>query len=404
MKSSWIKRTMSLFLAGALSVSMLAGCSQNETDEETQAASDESQETVQSAVVAEAGTPLEQVDPTEIIATIGEKEIPASEVFYVYYLMKTGLEQSAGISDWGTELYSGYTYADYMKTLVENQVVTFEYLDSMMDDYDVSLTDEEEENAVSEVQTFLDSMPDEYKDAFGFNEENIREMYVKTFLTNKVYSAYSDEVESNLTDEELADCKFKEVQHILISTRYTETTQTSEDSEETEDTTAEAESFKEDQKKVAEEVLQKVNDGENFETLADEYTADSGVTYYVNEKGQTPDGSTMVSEFTDAVNQLHEGEVSGLVETEYGYHIIKCISEDNQDAADQAISTLVASKIQENYSTWLSENEVSFTDVWQNYPIVNPDVSDETSEESSESSESDESQSETEAETETEAE
>ena len=47
-----------------------------------------------------------------------------------------------------------------------------------------------------------------------------------------------------------------------------------------------------------------------------------------------------------------------------------------------------------------SENEVSFTDVWQNYPIVNPDVSDETSEESSESSESDESQSETEAETE----
>ena len=73
MKSSWIKRTMSLFLAGALSVSMLAGCSQNETDEETQAASDESQETVQSAVVAEAGTPLEQVDPTEIIATIGEK-------------------------------------------------------------------------------------------------------------------------------------------------------------------------------------------------------------------------------------------------------------------------------------------------------------------------------------------
>ena len=53
-----------------------------------------------------------------------------------------------------------------MKTLVKIQVVTFEYLDSMMDNYDVALTEEEQENAVSEVQTFLDSMPAEYKDAF----------------------------------------------------------------------------------------------------------------------------------------------------------------------------------------------------------------------------------------------
>lgn len=72
----------------------------------------------------------------------------------------------------------------------------------------------------------------------------------------------------------------------------------------------------------AEEVLAKVKSAEkNFEELAQEYgedlTSSKGGDLGYFGRGQ------MVSQFEEAVFALEEGEVSELVKTEFGYHIIK---------------------------------------------------------------------------------
>lgn len=73
-------------------------------------------------------------------------------------------------------------------------------------------------------------------------------------------------------------------------------------------------------KAEAEEVLAKVNAGEDFDALMEQYTDDSDES----KKGYTfADDGTMVQEFTDASFALKVGETSGLVETSYGYHIIR---------------------------------------------------------------------------------
>jgi parvulin-like peptidyl-prolyl isomerase len=78
----------------------------------------------------------------------------------------------------------------------------------------------------------------------------------------------------------------------------------------------------------AEYVLQKVKAGEDFAALADEFSEDPGNRASETGKGlgglyDWTDRNRFVTEFSDAAWALEEGQASGLVETRFGYHIIK---------------------------------------------------------------------------------
>lgn len=79
---------------------------------------------------------------------------------------------------------------------------------------------------------------------------------------------------------------------------------------------------------LAKQILQKISRGEDFEKLIEEYGEDPGMEmspdgYIIDAEGYTPEGSQMVQEFTEGSNALKVGEVSGIVKTAYGFHIIK---------------------------------------------------------------------------------
>ncbi len=72
---------------------------------------------------------------------------------------------------------------------------------------------------------------------------------------------------------------------------------------------------------VAKEVLEKLNKGESFAKLAEQYSID-GSRKRGGDLGFFGKGM-MVKEFEKAAFALKKGETSGLVKTEFGYHIIK---------------------------------------------------------------------------------
>ena len=98
---------------------------------------------------------------------------------------------------------------------------------------------------------------------------------------------------------------------------------------------------------VAEEVLSKAKAGESFDTLVAEYNEDPGMI-------SNPDGyiftyGQMVEPFEKASFALKEDEISGIVETEYGYHIIKRLALDDEMIASSDAYMELTSKLFNEY-------------------------------------------------------
>ena len=94
----------------------------------------------------------------------------------------------------------------------------------------------------------------------------------------------------------------------------------------------------EEAKKKAEEVLKKVKDGGDFASLAKEYSNDtenasSGGDLVWSSKENTK----FVSEFSNAAYSLNKDQVSDVVKTPFGYHIIKVL--DTKDSSYDELKT-----------------------------------------------------------------
>ena len=79
---------------------------------------------------------------------------------------------------------------------------------------------------------------------------------------------------------------------------------------------------REEAKKRAEEALTKLRIGADFDALVKEYTDEPGGVERNGDLGVF-DRSTMVKTFAEAAFVLQVGQVSDIVETVYGFHIIK---------------------------------------------------------------------------------
>lgn len=91
------------------------------------------------------------------------------------------------------------------------------------------------------------------------------------------------------------------------------------------------------------EVLSRIEKGENFGDLAREYSDDQGSRGKGGSLGYFSRG-WMVEPFETAVFELEEGEISDLVKTDFGYHIIKLIERqpEQQQSFDQVKEQLIA--------------------------------------------------------------
>lgn len=81
---------------------------------------------------------------------------------------------------------------------------------------------------------------------------------------------------------------------------------------------------KEKAKATAQEALDKINSDElSFEDAVEEYSEDTGSKDDGGDVGWDK-LTSFVTEYQDALSALSKDQISGIVETTYGYHIIKC--------------------------------------------------------------------------------
>ena len=142
--------------------------------------------------------------------------------------------------------------------------------------------------------------------------------------------------------------------------------------------------------KTANEIKEKLDNGEDFADLAKEYSKDTANAANGGNLGTFSRGQ-MVKEFEDAAFKLKEGEISEPIKTQFGYHIIKINKvadsvEDNKEAITKALND----KKYADYIKELNEkaNVVTETSIKEDKDAVE-DKSDEKTENNKEDSKSD---------------
>lgn len=99
----------------------------------------------------------------------------------------------------------------------------------------------------------------------------------------------------------------------------------------------------EDEEK-AKEIRERAAKGEDFAALAKEFSEDPGTKEKGGSLGVTTYDTTMyVTEFTEGFKKLKEGEISDLVKSTHGYHIIKITDykEKSLDEVKESIKTIL---------------------------------------------------------------
>ncbi len=102
-------------------------------------------------------------------------------------------------------------------------------------------------------------------------------------------------------------------------------------------------------RKKIEDILKKVKKGEDFADLAKQYSEGPSASRGGDLGNVTR--NQMVKEFEDAVFKLKEGEVSDVVETQFGFHIIKAYEKK------EAGGLVPFDQVKENISNFLKRSE-----------------------------------------------
>ena len=105
-------------------------------------------------------------------------------------------------------------------------------------------------------------------------------------------------------------------------------------------------------KETGQEVLDKLAKGEAFADLAAQYSTDTGSKDKGGDLGWFPRG-VMVAEFEQAAFSLEPGQVSQLVQTSFGYHII-LVHEKAVRELDPALYQQIQQK---QFQAWLAEQQ-----------------------------------------------
>lgn len=110
-------------------------------------------------------------------------------------------------------------------------------------------------------------------------------------------------------------------------------------------------------RQATEAIHRRILAGENFETLARQYSQDPGSGAQGGDLGYFGPGD-MVPAFEAAVRSTPVGEVSGLVESQYGYHVIR-VEERTQpsleEARPQVIAEIVAGRQREAEAAFVAD-------------------------------------------------
>ena len=290
-----------------------------------------------------------------VAATVNGVNIKEDTVTKQIMSARTSLDKTKD-KDWAQYLADqGQTPESYREAMIRSYANQY-LLTEAEKDYDITVTDEDVDKAWKDAAKSYDSEQafEDVLKQIGYDKDSYKESLKSSLAQQKLKEAVApekkptdDEIVKYLNDNLDTYNNAKRSSHILIKV----------------DKDA---SKEDDAKATAQEALDKINSGElSFADAAKKYSEDSS-----KDKGGDVGWdklTTFVTEYQDALNNLQKGQVSGLVKSTYGYHIITCtdvfsvdgsvtsIDQVPSEIKDYISNVIKTQQVSADYSAWLQD-------------------------------------------------
>ncbi len=242
-------------------------------------------------------------DPTTVVGKVGDETIPLSEVDRMVGLWKSNnLSSVQGMTEREMQRKALDTLIDQKVLLAASRKEGF------------SPTDEQVDQVMRSLMSRFGS-PEDFQTALtkqGMTEDELKsnvriDMTIRNYLMRSIPDTMkvSQEEVRRYYDEHPTEFEFVHARHILVKIDPAATPEQ-----------------KEAAKQKAQGILEKIRGGADFAAIAKESSEDPGSAPNGGDLGMFGRGQ-MVKPFEDAAFALKPGEMSDLVETQYGFHIIR---------------------------------------------------------------------------------
>ena len=289
------KRLFALALAGVLAAATLTGCGSLKGDET-----------------------VATVDDTKIDADLANFFARYTQATYeTYYSAYLGEDM------WNSDASDGETYEESVKSSVLKSLEDMILLEKHMEDYDVSITDEDKAMIKETTQQFLNDNSLDDKNLVSGNEKTVNRALTLMAVQQKMRTAIQAGTDTEVSDEEAAQ---KSMDYVFIS--Y----QTKDDSGNSKDV---SDDEKAQLKSQAEAIASGLKEGGDLNALAEEQGA-TVQTLTFDKDTTSPD-----EDLIKAADALGEGESTEVIETEKGCYVAKVTSLLDRTATDSKKSQIV---------------------------------------------------------------
>ena len=353
------KQILALGLALALSLS-LAACGQK---------ADPTEEMANSYTQQLAG-----LDADTVLFTVNGEDVTAEYYLYwltydCYYWDYMNLMYTGAGLDFESEVEEGVTTAQFLRDDARDMASYYMLLEQQAKANDCALSEEQQAEWDQAKADFVAESGQEAYDELLEQLGVSQTVFDRIRTSNYLYQNLIDTLVAEPSDEDLdtftAENDIYKAKHILICTAQEQEDGTVLLSTGAEPTNADgtpftgtADEYNEQARSLVQDLLGQIDAADDpiakFDELMNEYSEDTGLVSY-------PDGYTfastdsLVDEFKNTVYDLGYGEYSGVVESDFGYHIILRLS-----VADE----FTAQKMDAMVTQWLDEAEVVTTEAF----------------------------------------